>query len=65
MQLKEIQQVGDKTPDTHVFTLSCSCRNFINLGFDQGKEGFWVMTALKTIQAHAQAKHPEALTVGG
>jgi hypothetical protein len=64
LQIEGIEQVGDETPDHHVFTLSCSCREFIEVEFEQGKEGMWVMTALNTIRSHAQAKHPESLTAG-
>ena len=64
LQIERVEQVGDETPDMHFFTLSCSCGEFIDLEFEQDKEGMWVMTALNTIRAHAQAKHPESLTPG-
>jgi hypothetical protein len=57
LQIEGVQQVGDQTPDTHMFTLSCSCQDWVYLGFDQGKEGEWVMKALNTIRSHATAKH--------
>lgn len=60
LQIEGVQEVGDQTPDSHIFTLSCSCEDFVHLGFDQGKEGMWVMTALNTIRSHAQQKHPDA-----
>jgi hypothetical protein len=64
MQLERVEQVGDETPDFHIFTLSCSCGEFVDVEFEQNKEGMWVMSALNTIRAHAEAKHPEALTAG-
>jgi hypothetical protein len=59
LQIDRVHQVGDETPDTHIFTLNCSCRDVVNIGFDQGKEGEWVMKALNTVRLHAQAKHSE------
>jgi hypothetical protein len=62
MQIEGFQQVGDETPDTHIFTLSCTCQDFLHLGFDQGKDGEWVMKALNTIRSHAKMKHAPVTT---
>ena len=62
LQLERVEQVTDEAPDFHIFTLSCSCREFVDIEFEQDKEGAWVMTALNTIRNHAKAKHPESRT---
>jgi hypothetical protein len=64
MQIERVEQVGDESPDMHFFTLSCSCGEFFDIEFEQGKEGMWVMTTLNTIRSHAQAKHADSLTAG-
>ena len=64
MQIENIQQVGDQTPDSHIFALSCSCGEFIYIGLDQGKNGEWLITAKQQILSHAQAKHHGSLTAG-
>lgn len=60
MQIDRVHQAGNETPDSHIFTLSCGCGDVVNMGFDQGKDGEWVMKALNTVRSHAQSKHAGA-----
>jgi hypothetical protein len=64
LQIENVEQVGDEIPDHHIFILSCSCGEFVDVEFEHGKDGMWVMTALNTIRSHAQAKHPESQAAG-
>jgi hypothetical protein len=60
MIIERIHQAGNETPDSHIFTLSCPCGDFVSIGFDQGKEGEWVIKAVNQFTAHANLKHPTA-----
>lgn len=64
LQIERVEQVGDESPDFHVFTLSCSCREFIDIEFEQDQDGGWVTTALNTVRNHEKDKHPESRAAG-
>jgi hypothetical protein len=65
MQIETVQQVGDQTPDSHIFTLTCSCGEFLHLGFDQGKDDEWVMKSAHHLESHGKLKHPERFAAAG
>lgn len=61
MQIEQVQQVGDETPNSHIFTLSCSCGDFVAIGFDQDKtDSEWVFGTEKKLMDHKALKHAAA-----
>jgi hypothetical protein len=61
MLIEQVQQVGDETPNSHIFTLSCSCGDLVNIGFDHGKtDSEWVFGTEKKLMDHKASKHQAA-----
>jgi hypothetical protein len=63
MTLDYVNQMGNESPDTHRYTISCGCGDIIHITLEQNQEGSWVTQTLGAFRSHVESKHPDKMPV--